>query len=126
MFHLFDLAWGLRNEAEHGADLETQRMIRLDKCERAIRRLYHAGESLPHRERHPFRYPMEVVLSKYVCTKKRWVSMTEDYIPAAKRRGKVQAKKGQRSLKEFGFLRHTQSEMVGIRPFISHFTCHLK
>jgi hypothetical protein len=38
-------------------------MIRLAKCERAIRRLYHAGESLPHHERHPFRDPMEVVRS---------------------------------------------------------------
>jgi hypothetical protein len=37
---MFDLAWGLRNEAEHGADLETQRMIRLANWERAIRRLY--------------------------------------------------------------------------------------
>jgi hypothetical protein len=56
MFNLFDLAWGLRNADEHGIDLETQRMIRLAKCERAIRRLYHAGESLPHHERHdPFR-----------------------------------------------------------------------
>jgi hypothetical protein len=39
--------WGLRNADEHGADLETQRTIRLAKCERAIRRLYHTGESLP-------------------------------------------------------------------------------
>jgi hypothetical protein len=57
MFELFDLAWGLRNADEHGVDLETQRMIRLAKCERAIRRLYHAGESLPLHERHPFRDP---------------------------------------------------------------------
>jgi hypothetical protein len=47
MFDLFDLAWGLRNADEHGVDHETQRMIRLAKCERAIRRLYHSGESLP-------------------------------------------------------------------------------
>jgi hypothetical protein len=29
MFDLFELAWGLRDADEHGADLETQRMIRL-------------------------------------------------------------------------------------------------
>jgi hypothetical protein len=57
---LICLIWlGLRNEAEHGADLERQRMIRLAKCERAIRHIYHAGESLPRHERHPFRDPME-------------------------------------------------------------------
>jgi hypothetical protein len=33
MFELFDMAWGLRNADEHGVDLETQRMIRLAKCE---------------------------------------------------------------------------------------------
>jgi hypothetical protein len=59
MFDLFDLAWGHQN-----AD-ETQHMIRLAKCERAIRCLYHAGgASLPHHDRHPFRDPMEVVLTK--------------------------------------------------------------
>jgi hypothetical protein len=42
---LFGVAWGMRNETEHGADLETQRMIRLAKRERAIRRLFH--ESVP-------------------------------------------------------------------------------
>jgi hypothetical protein len=26
---MFDLAWGLRNDNEHGVDPETQRMIRL-------------------------------------------------------------------------------------------------
>jgi hypothetical protein len=59
MFDLFDLAWGLRNADEHGADLETQRMIRLAKCERSIRRPYHTGKTLPLYERHPFREPME-------------------------------------------------------------------
>jgi hypothetical protein len=47
MFDLFDVAWRLRNADEHGADLEPQRMINLAKCERAIRHLYHTGESLP-------------------------------------------------------------------------------
>jgi hypothetical protein len=55
------LAWGMRNADEHGADLETQRLIRLAKCERAIRRLYRAGESLSHHESHPFRNPAGVI-----------------------------------------------------------------
>jgi hypothetical protein len=101
MFDLFDLAWGLRNADEHVADLETQRMVRLAKCERAIRRLYHAGESLPLHERHPFRDLMEETLSKSVYDQERWVSMTEAFLPAATRRVKAQKKKGQRSIKEF-------------------------
>jgi ribonuclease HI len=101
MFDLFDLAWGLRNADVHGVDLETQRMIRLAKCERAIRRLYHSGESLPHHERHPFRDPMEALLSKSVTDQERWVSMTEDYLPIAKRRIKRHEKQNQRSIKEF-------------------------
>jgi hypothetical protein len=83
-------------------------MIRLAKCEHAIHRLYHAaGESLPHHERHPFRDPMEVVLSKTVCAQERWVSMTEDFLSAAKRRVKAQKKKSQRSLKEYFGQRRT-------------------
>ena len=73
-------------------------MIRLAKCERAIRCLYHAGEALPLHERHPFRDPMD--LSKTVCVQERWVSMTEDFLPAARRRVKLQQQTGQRSLKE--------------------------
>jgi hypothetical protein len=101
MFDLFDLAWGLRNADEHGVDLETQRMIRLAKCERSIRRLYHSGESLPPHERHPFRDGMEDVLSKSLCRQERWVTMTEDYLIAAKRRLKMQEQTGQHSLKEY-------------------------
>jgi hypothetical protein len=59
---------------------------------------------------------MEVVLSNSVCAQERWTSMTEECLPAATRLVKVQTKKGQRSLKEFYGLRHTQafrSEMVG-------------
>jgi hypothetical protein len=51
---MFDLAWGLRNDNEHGADPETQRMIRLAKAERA----------LPSHERFPFRDPMEDILAR--------------------------------------------------------------
>jgi hypothetical protein len=107
MFELFDLAWGLRNADEHGVDLGTQRMIRLAKCERAIRRLYHAGESLPLHERHLFRDPMETILSKSVCSQERWVSLTEDCLPAARRRVKEQTRKSQHSIKEFFGRRNT-------------------
>jgi hypothetical protein len=101
MFDLFDLAWGLRNDNEHGANPETQSAICSAKCERAIRRLYHAGESLPLHERHPFRDPWEDVLSKPLCDQERWVSMTEAYLPAAKRRVKNLHQKSQRSIKAF-------------------------
>jgi hypothetical protein len=79
MFDLFDLARGMRNADEHGADLETQRLIRLAKCERAIHRLYHDGDLLPHHERHPFRDPIDDVLSKSLCKRERWVTLTEEY-----------------------------------------------
>jgi hypothetical protein len=40
MFDLFDLVWGLRNADEHGADPETQRMVRKARCKRAVHRLF--------------------------------------------------------------------------------------
>jgi hypothetical protein len=61
---LFDLVWGLRNVDEHGADPETQRMVRKARCERAVHRLFSLGESLPYHERHPFRDPIAMILSK--------------------------------------------------------------
>jgi hypothetical protein len=78
----------MRNADEHGADLETQRLIRLARCERAIRRLYRAGDLLPHHERHPFRDPIEDVLSKSLCNQERWVTLTEEYLPGATKRVK--------------------------------------
>jgi hypothetical protein len=98
MFDLFDLAWGMQNADEHGGDLETQRLIRLAKCERAIRRLYHAGNLLPLHERHPFRDPIDDVLSKSLCKQERWVTLTEEYLPGAAKRVKDQRQTGQRSL----------------------------
>jgi hypothetical protein len=97
------LTWlgGLRNADEHEVDLETQRMIRLAECERAIRRLYHSGESLPPYERYPFRDGMEDVLSKSLSRQERWVTMTEDNLIAARRRLKMQQKTSQHSLKEY-------------------------
>jgi hypothetical protein len=98
MFDLFDLAGGMRNAYEHGVDLETQRLIRLTKCERAIRRLYSAGASLPHDERRPFRDPIEDVLSKSLCRQEWWVTLTEEYLPRAAKRVKNQQQTGQQSL----------------------------
>jgi hypothetical protein len=108
MFDLFDLAWGMRNADEHGADPETQRLIRSSKCERAIRRLYRAGESLPPHERYPFRDPIEDVLSRTLCQQERWVSLTEEYLPGAAKRAKDLKQTGQHSIPEFaGFSRTT-------------------
>jgi hypothetical protein len=87
MFDLFDLPWGMRNANEHGADLQTQRL-----CERAIRRLYHAGDLLP------FRDPIDDVFSKSLCKQERWVTLTEEYLPGAAKRVKDQQQTGQRSL----------------------------
>jgi hypothetical protein len=53
MFELFDLAWRLRNDNEHGADPETQRIIRLAKAEWAIRRLYCASTNFHRTKRFP-------------------------------------------------------------------------
>jgi hypothetical protein len=97
MFDLFDLAWGMQNADEHGADLETQRLIRLAKCERAIRSLYRDGDLLPHHERHPFRDTIEDVLSKSLCNQERWVTLTEEYLPGATKRAKDQQQTGKRS-----------------------------
>jgi hypothetical protein len=74
MFDLFEVAWGLRDATEDGADPLTQRMIRLAKAERAIRRLYRAIDELPSHERFPFSDPMEDLLATTVATQERWVS----------------------------------------------------
>jgi hypothetical protein len=95
---MFDVAWGLRNDNEHGIDPETQRVIRLAKAERAIRRLYRAIDELPLHERFPFSDPMETV-----STQKRWVSDTEAYLPKAFKRIKRQEKMHNHSLEVYGF-----------------------
>jgi hypothetical protein len=56
--------------------VETQRLIRASKCERAIRRLYLAGSHFPSRKA-PFRDPIDDVLSKSLCQQERWVTLTE-------------------------------------------------
>ena len=42
-YDTFNLLWGLRNDAEHGNDRDTPRLIQIAKCERAIRQLYNKG-----------------------------------------------------------------------------------
>jgi hypothetical protein len=61
-FDMFELLWGLRNAGEHDADEDTQRLIRVSRCERAICRLYDTGEDLPYAERHPFRDAIDDLL----------------------------------------------------------------
>jgi hypothetical protein len=97
MFDLFELAWGLRNDTEHGADPHTKRMIRVVKVERAIRRLYRAGE------RFPFSDPMEDLLATTDSTQERWVSLTEAYLPKAFKRIKKQDYIRNHSIEEYGF-----------------------
>jgi hypothetical protein len=92
MLDLFELAWGLRNADEHGADLETQRMTCLATAEWASRRLYSEGDSLPPHERFPFNDPMEDVLTKTVSTQESWVAKTEVFLSKALRQIKRQKK----------------------------------
>jgi hypothetical protein len=99
----FDLAWGLRNDNEHGAEPETQRMIRLAKAEWAIRRLYRAIDELPSHERFPFSDPMEGLLAETASTQERWVSDTEAYLPKAFKCIKGQEKLYNHVLEEHGF-----------------------
>jgi hypothetical protein len=101
MFDLFELVWGLCNGDEHGVDPETQRMISLANAERAIRRLYRAGDSLPTYDRFPFSDPMEDVLTRTVSAQKRWIKSTEAFLIKALRRIKSQERKKNRSIKEF-------------------------
>jgi ribonuclease HI len=101
MFDLFELAWGLRNADEHGEDLETQRMIQLAKAERAIRRLYREGDSLPTYDRFPFNDPMEDILTKTVSSQERWITKTEAFLPKALRRIKERRKKRNHSIKKY-------------------------
>jgi ribonuclease HI len=88
-YDLFDLIWGLRNADEHGADVDTQRLIRISKCERAIRRLYDKGEDLPYAERHPFRDPIEDLLQQPVLNQELWISKTGDFLVKASKRARA-------------------------------------
>jgi hypothetical protein len=101
MFDLFELAWVLRNFDEHGADLETQRMIRLAKAERAIRRLYREGDSLPTYGSFPFNDPMEDILTKTVSSQESWITKTEAFLPKALWRIKTHKQMHNHSIPEY-------------------------
>ena len=88
-YNLFEFIWGLRNADEHGADIDTQRLIRISKCERAIRRLYDKGENLPYAERHPFRDPIENLLRQPVLNQELWISKTGGYLVKASKRARA-------------------------------------
>jgi ribonuclease HI len=100
-FDLFELLWGLRNEHEHGADPETQTLIRLTKCERAIRRLYNQGNVLPAGERHPFKTDMAVLLAQSVKNQELWISKTEAFLPKALHRLRRRANASQSVMTDY-------------------------
>ena len=98
---LFEALWGLRNVDQHGCDAETERLVRVSKCERAIRRLYDKGKDMDDCECHPFRDPIDDLLSKQVNDQELWVLQTEQYLPKALRRMKHRARNKQRAMTEF-------------------------
>ena len=98
---LFETLWALRNEDQHGNEADTERLIRVSKCERAIRRLYDKSEGLPHCESHPFRSPMEHILSRPVADQELWILQTERYLPKALRRIRNRGKIKQHAMTKF-------------------------
>ena len=97
----FESLWALRNEDQHGCDADTERLIRVSKCERAIRRLYDKGEKLPYWEQHPFRAPIEDLLSTSVTDQELWISQTERYLPKVLRRIRKRGKIKQHAMPEY-------------------------
>jgi hypothetical protein len=82
-------------------------MVCKARCERAVHRIFSLGDSLPYHERHPFRDPIAMILSKSVSAQELWISKTEQFLPLARKRVKFLANKGQRSLTEFFGRRRT-------------------
>jgi ribonuclease HI len=99
-YDTFNLLWGLRNDAEHGDDKDTQRLIRIAKCERAIRRLYDKGKDLPYAERHPFRDPIEDLLQQPIQMQELWIDKTEAYLRKAFQRERARPR-GQPAITNF-------------------------
>jgi ribonuclease HI len=99
-FEVFELIWGLRNADEHGANEDTQRLICLAKCERAIRRLYDKGEDLSYAERHPFRDDIEDLLQQPVHAQELWIDKTEAYLRKAFQRARARPR-GQPAITQF-------------------------
>jgi hypothetical protein len=94
-------------------------MITLAKAERAIRRLYRAGDSLPTYERFSFSDPMEDVLTRTVSSQERWITKTEAFLPKAPRRIKTQEKKKNHPIKKVRIapLELLVGKLVDLFPF---------
>jgi hypothetical protein len=82
-FDTFEALWASRNETEHGNDREIERLIRLTKCDRAVRRLYDKGADLPYAERHPFRNPIDDLLQQPVQMQELWIDKTTAFLRKA-------------------------------------------
>ena len=101
IFELFNEVWSLRNQVEFGANIEDQRRKSLVVCERAIRRLYAVGLSLPHLESYPFKVDMESLLMSQLAVQEQWIFNTERFPPGALKRAADGKNSGQKSITEF-------------------------
>ena len=99
-YDTFEALWASRNEAEHGNDRDTERLIRLTKCERAVQRLYSKGEDLPYAERHPFRDPIEDLLQQPVQMQEIWIDKTTAFLRKAFQRQRARPR-GQPAITNF-------------------------
>jgi ribonuclease HI/exonuclease III len=99
-YETFELLWAQRNEAEHGIDHETERLIRLTKCDRAVRRLYDKGEDLPYAERHPFRDSMDDLLQQPLQMQELWIDKTTAFLRKAFQRQRARPR-GQPAITNF-------------------------
>jgi hypothetical protein len=100
-FDFVSYVWDLRNAAEHGEDVHAQRQIRLNQCERTIRRLYARSLDLPDGETYPFREPIQTLLDRPVNDQELWIQKTVPFLRLAFRRAKKRNKTKQRAITEF-------------------------
>ena len=101
IFDTFTEVWTMRNLIEFGADPEEQRRKRLALCERAIRRLYSVGSSLPVNEGYPFKLDIPSLLSKRLDVQEQWITNTERFLPGALKRVAERKLNGQQTLTAF-------------------------
>jgi hypothetical protein len=99
-FETFEALWVIRNEAEHGNNRETERLIRLTKCERAVRRLYEKGNDLPYAEQHPFRDQIDDLLQQPVQMQELWIDKTTAFLCKAFQRQQARPR-GQLAITNF-------------------------
>jgi hypothetical protein len=72
----FETLRASRNKAEHGKYRDTEWLIRVTKCDRAVQRLYDKGEDLPYAEQHPFCNPIDDLLQQPVQMHELWIDKT--------------------------------------------------